>query len=78
MLSALFSPRGLHVQGYLSHKKHPPPQDHQKSLGIGLLQCPTGGVSYERGTHEQSEDAHAAFEHYLFESLTVNPSSRPA
>ena len=43
MLSALFSPRGLHVQGYLSNKKHPPPWDHHRSLGIGLLQCPTGG-----------------------------------
>jgi hypothetical protein len=25
------------LQGYLAHKKHPPPQDHHRSLGIGLL-----------------------------------------
>ena len=24
------------VQGYNAHKKHPPPQDHHRSLGIGL------------------------------------------
>ena len=31
-------PRAL--QGYLAHKKHPPPQDHPRSLGIGLLYGP--------------------------------------
>ena len=25
------------MQGYLAQKKHPPPQDHRWSLGIGLL-----------------------------------------
>ena len=25
------------VQGYLAHKKLPPPQDHHRSPGIGLL-----------------------------------------
>jgi len=25
------------IQGYLAHKKHPPPWDHHRSLGIGLL-----------------------------------------
>ena len=25
------------VQGYLAHKKHPPPKTHHRSLGIGLL-----------------------------------------
>jgi hypothetical protein len=25
------------VQGYLAHKKHPPPWDQYESLGIGLL-----------------------------------------
>ena len=25
------------LQGYLAHEKHPPPQDHHTSLGIGLL-----------------------------------------
>ena len=25
------------VQGHLAHKKHPPPWDPQRSLGIGLL-----------------------------------------
>ena len=25
------------LQGYLAHKKHPPPQDHHRSLGTGLL-----------------------------------------
>ena len=32
------------VQGYLAHKKHPPPWDHHRSL------CYGGGGSYERGT----------------------------
>ena len=27
-----------------SYKKHPPPQDHHRSLGIGPLQGPTRGV----------------------------------
>ena len=31
------------LQGYLAHKKHPPPQDHHRFLGIGLLQGSTGG-----------------------------------
>ena len=39
------------LQEYLAHKKHPPPQDHHRSLGIGLLFDPAvGGSSYERGT----------------------------
>ena len=25
------------LQGYLAHKKHPPPKDHHRFLGIGLL-----------------------------------------
>ena len=25
------------LQGYLAHRKHPPPSDHHRSLGIGLL-----------------------------------------
>ena len=33
------------VQGYLAHTKHPPPYDHHRSLGIGLLKGP---VSCER------------------------------
>jgi len=32
------------LHGYLAHKKHPPPQDHHRSLGIGLLEGPTAGV----------------------------------
>ena len=45
-------PRGLacryllvkhhHLQGYLAHKKTPTPQDHQRTLGIALLQGPRG------------------------------------
>ena len=36
---------GPHIrQGYLAHKKRPPPQEHHRSLGIGLLKGPTGGV----------------------------------
>ena len=27
---------GLHVQGYLAHKKTPLPYDHHRALGIGL------------------------------------------
>ena len=30
----------LWVQGYLAHKKLPPPQDFRRALGIGLLQGP--------------------------------------
>ena len=25
------------LQGYLAHKKHPPPQNHDRSLSIGLV-----------------------------------------
>ena len=32
------------LQGYLAHKKHPPPWNHHRSLRIGLLWGPTGGV----------------------------------
>ena len=28
---------GVFLQGYLAHKKHPPPLDHNRSVGIGLL-----------------------------------------
>ena len=28
------------VQGYLAHKKRPPPHDRTRALGIGLLQIP--------------------------------------
>ena len=31
------------IQGYLAHKKHPPPWHHHRYLGIGLLYSPTGG-----------------------------------
>ena len=30
------SPLGA-VQGYLAHKKQPPPEDHRRALGIGTL-----------------------------------------
>ena len=30
-------------KGVLAHKKRPPPWDHHRSRGIGLLQGPTGG-----------------------------------
>ena len=32
------------VQGYLAHKKHPSPEDHHRSLVVGLLYGPTGGL----------------------------------
>ena len=32
------------LDGYLAHQKHPPPQDPHRSLGIVLLQGPTGVV----------------------------------
>ena len=32
------------LQGYLAHKKHPPPEDYHRSLGIGLQQGHTGGL----------------------------------
>ena len=39
------------LQGFLVHKKHPPPQDHHGSLGIGPTVGSYGGaVSRERGT----------------------------
>ena len=31
------------LQGYLAHKKLPPPKDHHRSLGIGLLYGPRAG-----------------------------------
>ena len=31
------------VQGYLAHKKQPPPQGHHRALGIILLKGPRGG-----------------------------------
>ena len=34
----------LAPQEYLVQKKHPSPWDHHRSLGIGLLQGPTGWV----------------------------------
>ena len=30
------------LQGYLAHQKLPPPRDHRRALGIGLLQDPRG------------------------------------
>jgi len=37
--SIAFTPRiePCTLQGYLAHEKHPPQQDHHRSLGIGLL-----------------------------------------
>jgi len=32
------------IQGYLAHTKHPPPWDHHRSLGMGLLSGLTWGV----------------------------------
>ena len=32
------------LQGRLTHKKPPPPLDHHRALGVGLLWGPTGGV----------------------------------
>ena len=31
------------VQGYLAEKKHPPPYDHHRTLGIVILQGPRRG-----------------------------------
>ena len=33
----------LYIQGYLAHKKPPPPWDHRRALGIFLLYGPRGG-----------------------------------
>ena len=53
------------IQGYmyLAHKKHPPPQDHYRSLGIGLLWglAGGGGLINEQGIPvylTRSEEAH--------------------
>jgi len=35
--ACFFKVRCVVVQGYLAHKKHPPPSDQRRSLGIGLL-----------------------------------------
>jgi len=32
------------LQGYLAHKKQPPPKDHHMTLGLVLLHGPTEGV----------------------------------
>ena len=32
------------LQGYLAHKKQPPPHDHHRALGIVLLQGPRGAL----------------------------------
>ena len=34
------------VHGFLAHKKHPPPKEPPRSLGIGLLQGPTRGGGF--------------------------------
>jgi len=34
----------LALQGYLTHTNLPPPYDHRRALGIGLLQGPRRGV----------------------------------
>ena len=31
------SERSVFVKGYLAHKKHSPPEEHHRALGIGLL-----------------------------------------
>ena len=42
---------GTRSQGYLAHKKHPPPKDTTVALCLGTYDGPKGvGVSYERGT----------------------------
>ena len=39
------------AEGYLTHMRQPPPQDHHRALGIVVMKGPRGGaVSYERGT----------------------------
>jgi len=30
------TPTNAGLQGYLAHKKHQPPEDHHRSLGVGL------------------------------------------
>ena len=35
---------GRSLQGLLTHKKDPPPYDHHRSLGIGLLWGPRDGL----------------------------------
>ena len=32
-----FNPEPETLQGYLAHKKQPPPHDHHRALGIALL-----------------------------------------
>ena len=54
------------LQGYLAHKKHPPPLDPEVALCLGTYGDPRGvGVSYERGTpvkHRVSGRVHALVE----------------
>ena len=45
----------VELQGYVAHDKHPTPEHHHRTLGIGLQWGPRGlGVSYERGTPVRS------------------------
>ena len=37
---APLSDQTVGLQGYLAHKKPPPPQDHHRALGVGLLLGP--------------------------------------
>ena len=36
-ICASLSVYAAYLQGYLAHKKHPPPKDHHRSLDIVLL-----------------------------------------
>ena len=42
---AALSRTGFGVQGYLAYKNSPPPLDHRRALGTGLLQGPRRGWS---------------------------------
>ena len=56
-LGSGFSLRAVRLQRYLAHKKHPPPYDHHRFLGIGLLYGPTGGLLLMREVSTYSFDA---------------------
>ena len=45
------APRGTNVQGYVAHKKQPPPRTARSDYVEGhMVALGRGGVSYERGT----------------------------
>ena len=68
------------VQGYLAHKKHPPPGNLQYDYTLGLMVVLGGeAVSYERGTHvpDLSTSARRVGNFKAFKELDLKAKPRP-